>query len=405
MPSKHSFSFKPHNSEGSCYGPAKDRTVIIMMFHLISRLQFCDVGYAGGGPGGHRGTLERTSVDALSAGSGTSSMDHNAVKRFLAGTYQFPADFVLVRSRPTVADLFKPGRRCGIYVLRFADGQYYVGQAIDVTRRYVQHANAFGDIEEMSFRCFPQGDLNRVEQEMVQALEEQQVHLRNVLLTSLPKGDSDLDLVVPRTAQEQWLARSNTFELQAQTLEDPFQRQKYTHRFSRLLKHPRRDEQVCEFLREYLSRCILQPAGTERSFWALTCLTKAGYFVGASDMALFRISVFWADALSVWFKPDDKDLRYSFRATKSCLPTPVKRALKVKSLRTYPITGSARGGTDQLYVEVDGVENAFKLLRDDRFVTAVKTFNLRNMRMGATSYSRNHCMDLAQYILAAGWRS
>jgi hypothetical protein len=210
---------------------------------------------------------------------------------------------------------------------------------------------------------------------------------------------------VLRAEQERWLERNDTFRLQEQTLEDEFQREKYAHRFSRLLRHSRYDDQACEFLREYLGRCILQPAKTERSFWAMTCLTKAGYFVDASDLALFRISVFWADALSVWFKQDDKDLRYSFRATRSLLPMSISRALNAKPLRTYPITGNARGGPDQVYVEVDGVQNAFKLLHDDRFVTAVKTFNLRNMQMGATSYSRNHCLDLARYILAAGWRS
>jgi hypothetical protein len=31
----------------------------------------------------------------------------------------------------SIADLYKPDERCGIYVLHFANGQYYVGLAVE----------------------------------------------------------------------------------------------------------------------------------------------------------------------------------------------------------------------------------------------------------------------------------
>jgi len=39
-----------------------------------------------------------------------------------------------VHGRASIADFFKPRRRCGIYVLRFSKEEFYVGQAVDVTR-------------------------------------------------------------------------------------------------------------------------------------------------------------------------------------------------------------------------------------------------------------------------------
>ena len=57
------------------------------------------------------------------------------------------SSFEYIEKRLTVADLFKPNKRCGIYVLRFCDKSYYVGQAIDVTRRYVQHIKNHTDIK------------------------------------------------------------------------------------------------------------------------------------------------------------------------------------------------------------------------------------------------------------------
>jgi hypothetical protein len=44
-----------------------------------------------------------------------------------------------VQGRTSIADSFKPRRRCGIYVLRFSNEEFYVGQAVDVTIRYAQH--------------------------------------------------------------------------------------------------------------------------------------------------------------------------------------------------------------------------------------------------------------------------
>jgi hypothetical protein len=39
--------------------------------------------------------------------------------------------------------------RCGIYDLAFANGEHYVGQAVDVTARFVTHAQTYADIAEV----------------------------------------------------------------------------------------------------------------------------------------------------------------------------------------------------------------------------------------------------------------
>jgi hypothetical protein len=52
-----------------------------------------------------------------------------------------------VYGRASIAYLFKPQKRCGIYVLGFSNSEFYVGQALDVTRRYAQHRKTYSDIE------------------------------------------------------------------------------------------------------------------------------------------------------------------------------------------------------------------------------------------------------------------
>ncbi len=78
------------------------------------------------------------------------------------------------------------------------------------------------------------------------------------------------------------------------------------------------------------------------------------------------------------------------------------RSFGIRSLEVYPISGKARGGPDQTYVEVGSARDALRLVENDTFVTAVKTFNLRLMRMGPTAYSRYHCFDLVTHTLQDG---
>src|SRR4028118_633327 len=71
----------------------------------------------------------------------------------------------------SIADLFKPKKRCGIYVLHFADGAFYVGKALDVTRRYVQHRKTHTDIEKITFKRVPSPQLKAEECDVIWHLE------------------------------------------------------------------------------------------------------------------------------------------------------------------------------------------------------------------------------------------
>lgn len=76
-----------------------------------------------------------------------------------------------VKGRSSVADLYKQGRRCGVYVLLFGDGHAYVGQSLDVVRRYAQHLRVHQDIEAISFRESLPDELDAVEQGLIKLAE------------------------------------------------------------------------------------------------------------------------------------------------------------------------------------------------------------------------------------------
>src|SRR5215208_6026636 len=93
-----------------------------------------------------------------------------------------------VQGRASIADFFKPGRRCGIYVLRFANEEFYAGQAVDVTGRYAQHRKTHADIEQMAFKQVPRAKLNEEERALIWRLEQQGWPLRNVTFASIAAG-------------------------------------------------------------------------------------------------------------------------------------------------------------------------------------------------------------------------
>lgn len=101
-----------------------------------------------------------------------------------------------------MADLHKPRERCGIYVLGFANGERYVGQAVDVVRRFSQHRKNHGDITHMSFRQVEKAELNEVERHCIHTLEAQGLRLRNISHMSVVQGERDLDLVIAPEEQE-----------------------------------------------------------------------------------------------------------------------------------------------------------------------------------------------------------
>lgn len=305
------------------------------------------------------------------------------------------SEFVWVLSRPTIADLYKPDKRCGIYVLRFRNEQYYVGQTVDIIRRYIQHSRVHNDIQEIAFKDFHKIDLNKIEEELIKILESKNVLLRNISLTSIPKGESDLDLIIPKEEQQSWLLNNITHELQTQIINDPSLHSKHAKKVSQLINRPDFKTSVYPFLIEYLKKCVIQPAKTELSFWSLTCLVKA--FRQGREIALCRINFYWCETIVIWLD-NENNLNYNFHLTKSLLTDDYLNSLNIKSL-TFNDHYYIKGGPDQFKLSVKGIEDALLVLKDSRIISAIKTFNLRLMQKGATVYGIHHCIDLAKYLL------
>lgn len=302
-----------------------------------------------------------------------------------------------VQGRVSIADIFLVGKRCGIYVLQFQNGEVYAGQALDVTRRYVQHSKTHNDIVSIGFKQVPQEKLNDEERTSIWELEQRGFPLRNIIFTSIPKGESDFDLVMPLAEQQKWLDDFSFQGFGGTRAQDDTLRRKYHQNFLRFSKRPSSEEAIT-ILQRYVEQGIPVPVRSEMAFWGCSCLPGSSQ----PGIAVYsRININWQEVLTVF------DVQGVFTSSFHLALSPLERSFGSSldaMFEKYPMLISTEhfyepGGHDQLHLEIEGAENALNLLQDTDIIKAIRLFNLRLMKKGACAYSRYHCMDLADRLL------
>ncbi len=299
-----------------------------------------------------------------------------------------------VKGRASIADLLKSDERCGIYVLHFANGEFYAGQAVDVTRRYVQHRKTHDDIDKIAFKRVPRNKLNDEERTVIWHLEQKGCSLRNVTFTSIPKGESDFDLVMSIEEQERWLNDLDYVEDSGDRLTNPDVRRKYGRRFQRFLKTPHADETL-GVLRSYVRVGIPVFRRSELSFWGCSCLPSKDVYS--------RVNIYWQEVLTAF--AFDNNLWFSLHLARSPLEEAFGRSL-APLLERHPSVEHVHhrykpGGSDQTRVEIPGAESTKAFLADKGILPAIRLFNLRLMKKGPCIYGRYHCMDMADWLVSS----
>ena len=296
-----------------------------------------------------------------------------------------------VWGRSSVADLFKPGERCGLYILHFANGDIYAGQALDVTRRYVQHRKIHADIEQISFRQVPRNRLNDEERVLIWSLEQGGQRLRNITFTSVPKGESDFDLVVSPEEQNRWLKDPSYIDFGGNRIVDPGLRRKYSGKYESFAGLPRSDE-VLGVLRSYIQECIPAFLRSEVSFWCVSCTPARNVYA--------RINIYWQEVLTV--SVTENELWLSVHMADSPF-VPLSDEAQALLFERHPTVELWEhqykpGGPDQVAFTLP-VADARPFLTDPEVLPAIRLFNLSLMKKGPCNFARHHCMDLADKLV------
>lgn len=302
----------------------------------------------------------------------------------------------------SIADLFPSGERCGIYILHFADGWLYVGQAVEITRRYAQHRQVHLDMERISFKPVGSANLDAEEQTAVRILEDAGYRLRNIALVSMPIGETDFDVVMDRAEQDRWLVGGTYPESTGNRVTDSELRTKYHQKYQQFRQMPHSADAIA-LLRTYAQKCVPAFVGGEQSFWSCTCLPG---HPDRSTTILSRININWQEVFTTFLV--DGQLCATWHLARSPFGDGLHWRFTEQKLwwryraKIDPENRYAPGGDDQCAVTASGIGNLVGLLTDRQIVAAARLLNLRLCRKGPNQSSRYHCLDLADELISQG---
>lgn len=288
----------------------------------------------------------------------------------------------------SITEFLPDTRKSGIYVLHFGDDTYYVGQSVEVARRFSQHVPNFEDIRAISFRPVAISQLSYIEKQTVHLLEDIGVKLRNILLSSFTHAKTNFAEIMSESEQEKWLSDLSFVDLRGLRRVDEDLRRKYSVRYQTFINDPKADE-VVQFLRCYIPvgiACILQG---EASYWAISCLP------GANVKVFCRVNIYWQEVLTIY--EDKGTLFFSLHLANSLAPIKLteieKNNFEITDHRYFP------GGDDQINFIFIDLHTALTALKNQGIQNAIRRFNLGLMRKGICQYGRYHCYDLADKII------
>ncbi|WP_225768206.1 GIY-YIG nuclease family protein [Inquilinus sp. Marseille-Q2685] len=295
-----------------------------------------------------------------------------------------------VLNRPSIADLFRKSRRCGIYIIEFQNDELYVGKTSDVARRYGQHRKIHQDIRAIRFQKLKKSELDQSERSLIYRLERAGFGLRNVTFTSIPQPGSDFEGIMPIDQQTLWLDKMLKEDRRVDRAQDSTIDARSLRSFDRLQKACTIDPHL-SFLRYYIDNLIPSPRSSEISFWSLTAL---GGGTKEWPGVLYRLNMFWQEVMSV--SGDGEDAEIWIRCARSPLeaaPGGLSQVARRIDAEPYDFHYEP-GGSDQISLHAFWNDDPLRILRDEDVARSIRLFNLRLMNKGPTNFSRSHCYAL-----------
>lgn len=311
-----------------------------------------------------------------------------------------------VKGRLSISDLFpKSKKRCGIYLLKFSDNTFYIGQAIDAVKRFSQHRKNYNNIEKYWFIEVIKGDLNIIEEKLIKQAEEEGLLITNKTFVSNVIGDTDLDLVISPTQQTLWLEENlpisnEGFDIYPDI--DLKYKIKYRFNFEKLSKNEIYPK-IKRILKRYIETCIPASKKTELSFWSLSCMPSTN--IGTYPR-YFCLNI---NAMEVFVMGYSKKEKFHFcfiNTTRKFLDD--KDDIEEESLKFYKKYTALSiceidyraAGSDQICFSFHDVEEFERFLEQEiKVISSIKEMNLRLMRKGGTIYSPYHCFDLVHDVI------
>lgn len=291
-------------------------------------------------------------------------------------------------------------KRCGIYLLKFTDELFYIGQAMDVVRRFSQHRRNYDDIQGFSFIPVVKDSLNEIEKALIFDAESLGFKLKNAVHVSSILGDTDFDLLMSASEQDAWLSATSplaTGENQPKITLPESQQVRFSKNFDQFNEHPS-SQSALLLLRQYIKASVPVPRISEYSFWSVSCMPSTNintwprlFCVNAAMMELFVVG--WVKKTNLlWsFITVDEDVLCSY------WPSPDD--FKKNFPNVEFLSGGYRdAGQNQITLRCSNFASMDRLLSDVGVCKAAAAMNIRVMRKRANMYMKFHCVQLANQV-------
>jgi hypothetical protein len=286
-------------------------------------------------------------------------------------------------------------RRCGIYVLHFANGEYYVGQTVDITKRFLQHRKRHDDIARVSFRPVGRRSLDFHEAQLIRLMEMKRMRLRNISMTSiLATEPGAFDEVMGAERQQRWLSDPAWVDLGGERVSTVGSDGLYRDRYKSFKALPYAAD-VLAVVRAYVHNALPAARSGEASYWQASVLPP-NYTV------LVRINVNWQEVF--FANDDDQGLLFYFVLSKRELQRAFGDNL-ARFTASYPgaeweDVAYRAGGSDQVSAWLWDAPTALRFVTDPDVIPALRHYNLRLIKKGKCPWARSHNFDLVTDILS-----
>lgn len=332
-------------------------------------------------PGG-RGPVDRRAPIALAAVTALTALHEFALTRYDVQQ--------LGTIRPLLAS---SNGMCGLYVLRFADGAAYVGQAVDIARRYLSHRHRWDDIVAIDVTPWTKHDLDAGERRLIAAIEAR-CAIRNILHTDRPGGDEDIAVAID----------------EAQSIILPWDRSMRT-RVSGPGEHPAGTDRRVERLRKlgdlddlaavigtYVELTIPDPQNTVPYLWNVTALPSTANARGHRRLATVNCGNL--ETLYITDYTDEKIARIWFNLARPADRTDDELTVEGDGVWAAPFTYNSqqvwKWEVDYVSYLEDEVEVPIPM---DDFNDLAYQLNVRLMRRGTSRFARHHNPHFAANVL------
>jgi len=284
----------------------------------------------------------------------------------------------------------------GIYILKFSNNEFYIGQSKRIKSRIKEHYKKFFDISSIYFKPAEKRLLLEEESKTIAIFENNKIRIRNL-------KQIEFINIFNAEKQKKWISDNNFNETNGLKFDNQNIRADFHDRYIELTKKKYYNE-IIDLVANYVSSTIPNFMAGEYNYWNVTCLPK--YL--KREKCVVRININSVPVLSI-FETDNKSLSIMLFISKVPFIQEAYNENFVSMFKKFTSFNlgfreafSDKTQNDEVTIHID--QNDFRsILKNKIILSSIRMFNLRMLNNAGKEVvfrrKARHCLDLSDSIL------